>query len=281
MWLAAQRMNTALAGATLLPRRVPDPAAGDRRPHRRHRPGGRAPREAPADPAGRRAHAAHPLPDGRQLAHLPARARSGTAARPTTSAWCWPPPDWECVGYRLHDIDLVPTAEEDRLVGHLGPDVLGPDWDLDEALRRLRGAPRRADRRRAGRPAQPRRDRQPLQGRVAVHPRRPPVDAGRRRPRPRRRWSSAPATLMRANLHHPEQNTTGDPAARPRPLGLRPPRASPASAAAPRSCSASRARPLQERVTWWCPRCQAARSPIDPQARTGEPDHPQPVTLYR
>ena len=27
--------------------------------------------------------------------------------------------------------------DEDRLVGHLGPDVLGPDWDLDEALRRL------------------------------------------------------------------------------------------------------------------------------------------------
>ena len=45
--------------------------------------------------------------------------------------------DWECVGYRLHDIDVVPTAEEERLVGHLGPDVLGPDWDLDEALRRL------------------------------------------------------------------------------------------------------------------------------------------------
>ena len=49
--------------------------------------------------------------------------------------------DWECVGYRLHDVELVPTAEEDRLVGHLGPDVLGPDWDLDEALRRLREHP--------------------------------------------------------------------------------------------------------------------------------------------
>src|SRR3954466_12980222 len=49
--------------------------------------------------------------------------------------------DWECVGYRLHDIDLVPTAEEDRLVAPLGPDVLGPDWDLDEVLRRLREHP--------------------------------------------------------------------------------------------------------------------------------------------
>src|SRR3712207_9300360 len=36
---------------------------------------------------------------------------------------------------------LVPTADEGSLVGHLGPDVLGPDWDLDEALRRLRAHP--------------------------------------------------------------------------------------------------------------------------------------------
>src|SRR3712207_8726933 len=27
------------------------------------------------------------------------------------------------------------------LVGHLGPDVLGPDWDMAEALRRLRSNP--------------------------------------------------------------------------------------------------------------------------------------------
>ena len=26
-------------------------------------------------------------------------------------------------------LDAVPTAREDDLVGHLGPDVLGPDWD--------------------------------------------------------------------------------------------------------------------------------------------------------
>src|SRR3954468_16051193 len=48
--------------------------------------------------------------------------------------------EWECVGYRLHDMALVPTADEGSLVGHLGPDVLGPDWDLDEALRRRRSA---------------------------------------------------------------------------------------------------------------------------------------------
>jgi endonuclease-8 len=50
---------------------------------------------------------------------------------------------WTAVGYRLPVVELLPTAEEDRAVGHLGPDVLGPDWDLDEAVRRLRSQPAR------------------------------------------------------------------------------------------------------------------------------------------
>jgi len=37
----------------------------------------------------------------------------------------------------------VATAREDTLVGHLGPDLLGPDWDPDEAVRRLAGQPDR------------------------------------------------------------------------------------------------------------------------------------------
>jgi endonuclease-8 len=41
------------------------------------------------------------------------------------------------VGYHLHEVALVPTADEDKLVGHLGPDLLGPDWDPAEAVRRI------------------------------------------------------------------------------------------------------------------------------------------------
>lgn len=41
------------------------------------------------------------------------------------------------VGYHLHDVELVPTGREADLVGHLGPDLLGPDWDAEEAVRRL------------------------------------------------------------------------------------------------------------------------------------------------
>ncbi|MEV6346088.1 DNA-formamidopyrimidine glycosylase family protein [Actinoplanes sp. NPDC051851] len=45
------------------------------------------------------------------------------------------------VGYHLHDVALLRTAEEDRLVGHLGPDLLGDDWDPAEAARRIAASP--------------------------------------------------------------------------------------------------------------------------------------------
>jgi endonuclease-8 len=48
---------------------------------------------------------------------------------------------WTAVGYRLPVVDLVPTSEEAQVVGHLGPDVLGPDWDPLVALANLRGRP--------------------------------------------------------------------------------------------------------------------------------------------
>ncbi|WP_052848437.1 Fpg/Nei family DNA glycosylase [Streptomyces avicenniae] len=47
------------------------------------------------------------------------------------------------VGYRLPVLDLLRTADEPRVVGHLGPDLLGPDWDAPEARRRLLADPAR------------------------------------------------------------------------------------------------------------------------------------------
>jgi endonuclease-8 len=46
----------------------------------------------------------------------------------------------EAVGFQVV-LDLVRTEKEDELVGHLGPDLLGPDWDADLALARLRADP--------------------------------------------------------------------------------------------------------------------------------------------
>ena len=51
---------------------------------------------------------------------------------------------WVAVGFRLGICELLATDREDEVVGHLGPDVLGPDWDLAEAARRLRADPRRS-----------------------------------------------------------------------------------------------------------------------------------------
>jgi endonuclease VIII len=45
------------------------------------------------------------------------------------------------VGYHLHELALVPTDREESLVGHVGPDLLGPDWDEAEAVRRLAARP--------------------------------------------------------------------------------------------------------------------------------------------
>ncbi|MFJ9622338.1 Fpg/Nei family DNA glycosylase [Streptomyces sp. NPDC101181] len=47
------------------------------------------------------------------------------------------------VGYRLPVLELLRTSEEERVVGHLGPDLLGPDWDPELAVERLLAAPDR------------------------------------------------------------------------------------------------------------------------------------------
>lgn len=44
---------------------------------------------------------------------------------------------------RMPVLELLPTAREADVVGHLGPDLLGDDWDEDEAVRRLSAVPGR------------------------------------------------------------------------------------------------------------------------------------------
>jgi endonuclease-8 len=54
--------------------------------------------------------------------------------------------EWQAVGYRLAVVELLPTADEERVVGHLGPDLLRQDWtemDVAEAVRRLASEPDR------------------------------------------------------------------------------------------------------------------------------------------
>ncbi|MEV6332519.1 DNA-formamidopyrimidine glycosylase family protein [Streptomyces sp. NPDC051909] len=52
--------------------------------------------------------------------------------------------EFTAYGYRLPVLELIRTAEEAKAVGHLGPDLLGPDWDPAEAVRRLSADPARS-----------------------------------------------------------------------------------------------------------------------------------------
>jgi endonuclease-8 len=45
--------------------------------------------------------------------------------------------EWLATGYRVHDLKVVTHAGEAELVGHLGPDLLGPDWDAATAVTKL------------------------------------------------------------------------------------------------------------------------------------------------
>ena len=52
--------------------------------------------------------------------------------------------DRVAVGFLLHDMALLATTDEHRLVGHLGPDLLNANWDDNDAAiaaRRLREQP--------------------------------------------------------------------------------------------------------------------------------------------
>lgn len=47
---------------------------------------------------------------------------------------------WAGLGQRLGMLEVVRTEDEHTLVGHLGPDVLGPDWDAVQAVVNLAAA---------------------------------------------------------------------------------------------------------------------------------------------
>ena len=43
----------------------------------------------------------------------------------------------QAVGLRLMEVRLVSTSDEDTVVGHLGPDIMGDDWHVEAAATRL------------------------------------------------------------------------------------------------------------------------------------------------
>lgn len=115
----------------------------------------------------------------------------------------------QAIGYRLPVIELIATADESEVVGHLGPDLLGPDWDAEEALRRLRADPTRTigealldQRNLAGIGTLYRAETLFLSG---VHPRLPVGQV-----KNLERVLDRARRLLEANKERPEQVTTGE-----------------------------------------------------------------------
>jgi endonuclease-8 len=92
-------------------------------------------------------------PPGRWTLHTHLKMEGGW--RVLEHGQAWPRPahtarvvletaDAVAVGFQLGIVELLPRDQESDVVGHLGPDLLGPDWDSDEAVRRLREQPTRA-----------------------------------------------------------------------------------------------------------------------------------------
>lgn len=70
----------------------------------------------------------------------PVGARYAASRRHTTRALLWTA-ERVAVGDQLGMLDLVRTEDEDQVVGHLGPDVLSPGFEVADAVANLLRAP--------------------------------------------------------------------------------------------------------------------------------------------
>lgn len=142
VWLTAQRLHTALAGRVLT------------------RSDLRVPRFATADLTGRSvldvtSRGKHLLTrvEGGLTLHSHLRMDGSWRVFAAGGRWRGGPAHeirailqnavHTAVGYRLPVLELLPTADEERVIGHLGPDLLGPDWDPAVALANVLAEPSR------------------------------------------------------------------------------------------------------------------------------------------
>jgi endonuclease-8 len=140
VWLAGQRLHEALAGRVLL------------------RSDFRVPQLATVDLRGRavlavRSRGKHLLTriEGALTLHTHFRMDGSWHLYRPRDRWRGGPAwqvravlvnaQWQAVGYRLPVVELIPTDAEDTVVGHLGPDLLGADWDPAQAVRPLGADP--------------------------------------------------------------------------------------------------------------------------------------------
>ena len=177
--------------------------------------------------------------------------------------------EWTAVGYRLAMIDLVPSGAEDRLVGHLGPDLLGPDWDVDEAVRRIAAQPDRAI-------GEALLDQRNLAGIGNLYKVETLFLAGVSPWTRTRDVADLPGLvtlaqgLLERNRAVPEQSTTGDPR-RGHDHWLYGRAGRPCRRCGTPIALSEQGDPAQERITYWCPTCQSGPAPAVPVTKTAAP----------
>jgi endonuclease-8 len=158
------------------------------------------------------------------------------------------------VGFSLGVVELIETANEDQVVGHLGPDLLGPGWDEAEALRRLRADP---DRELTAALL----DQRNLAGIGNMYAAELCFTSGIHPSRPVRDVSDLPRLVKKArlmlqqNAERAIQSTTGNLRPRERMWVYRRDKA-PCRRCGTPIVVAMRGEPGRERATYWCPTCQ-------------------------
>lgn len=253
IWHTARRLDDAFAGTALVlfDLRVPRYATADLRGHVVH------------GAASRGKHLLIRIDPGYTLhSHLGMdgswRVRSATGRPPGLRAAgvraVLANDEHLAVGSELAQLNLVRTDDEPTLVGHLGPDLLGDDWDPVEAVRRLFADPDRSI-------AEALLDQRNLAGIGNVYQAELLFLRGIRPETPTRaagdldRMVRLARELLRTNRNHPGHITTGD---------RRPGRQHwvYGRAGLPcRRCGTLIQRgqlgvPGGERTTFWCPHCQ-------------------------
>jgi endonuclease-8 len=139
VWRTAQRLDKALAGAVVVlsDLRFPEVATANLRG------------STTLEVVSRGKHLLHRFDNGLTLhSHLRMEGQWRVEAPGDAAGWlrrddlraAVGTSSWTALGLRLGMLDLLPTDHEATVVGHLGPDLLGSDWDLARALANLRSS---------------------------------------------------------------------------------------------------------------------------------------------
>lgn len=139
VWRTADRLHRALAGGTitLSDFRFPEIATLDLRG------------QVTVEVVSRGKHLLHRVDSGLTIhSHLKMEGQWRVERPQDTASWlrradlraAVGTDTWSGLGLRLGLLEVLPTGREGEVVGHLGPDVLGADWDPASAAARLLGS---------------------------------------------------------------------------------------------------------------------------------------------